>query len=300
MIKYRGRNVITNFNLPEYALIEPLKDSEISQHVKEKKAPKPRSKSQKRTNVTEQQNLATPSAILQSSSIQPPIQPTIQPLPPPPKNPNPTTPPVGIRSCNLSAFEFVEDAPPDDMPENLAPFCFCGRCMRPNPSAFGGFPFFSAGALAAMGMGANLGFGMGPFFPPQPILSQNLENNAPNISLELSGSHGQIRPIPSTAERILPESSIPLNGSGVPISSQNVNILPGGPPRKPIRFSKYRGITRHHGRWQARIKESRRDIHLGYFDTGVEISLKYSWTSDIAPHLNFTFFFCRGGGGQGL
>lgn len=34
------------------------------------------------------------------------------------------------------------------------------------------------------------------------------------------------------------------------------------------RTSTYRGITRHHGRWQARIKDQRRDIHLGYFDTG--------------------------------
>lgn len=34
------------------------------------------------------------------------------------------------------------------------------------------------------------------------------------------------------------------------------------------RTSAYRGITRHHGRWQARIKDQRRDIHLGYFDTG--------------------------------
>jgi hypothetical protein len=31
---------------------------------------------------------------------------------------------------------------------------------------------------------------------------------------------------------------------------------------------RFRGITPHHGKWQARIKQSRRDIHLGYFDNG--------------------------------
>jgi hypothetical protein len=49
-----------------------------------------------------------------------------------------------------------------------------------------------------------------------------------------------------------------------------VRLLPTeGLKLKHGRPSRFKGITPHHGRWQARIKEARRDIHLGYFNSGM-------------------------------
>ena len=44
---------------------------------------------------------------------------------------------------------------------------------------------------------------------------------------------------------------------------------PPHPPFRAGRTSRFKGITPHHGRWQARIKINRRDVHLGYYDTGM-------------------------------
>lgn len=61
--------------------------------------------------------------------------------------------------------------------------------------------------------------------------------------------------------------SAPMDGLPIPDSP--------GQGRKNGKGSRFRGITRHHGRWQARIKESRRDIHLGYFDSEEEAARAY-------------------------
>eukprot|EP00899_Mesostigma_viride_P021811 jgi/Mesvir1/29631/Mv21482-RA.2 len=81
-----------------------------------------------------------------------------------------------------------------------------------------------------------------------------------------AGNQRASSPHPTDDGRAL-SPNYPVNGGG-----QQRTARPTSPRRRDFRF---RGITPHHGRWQARIKDARKDIHLGYYDTDVEAAQAY-------------------------
>lgn len=112
--------------------------------------------------------------------------------------------------------------------------------------------------------------------PPTPAAHQQDPYSRPDLQLSMAALQQAASILQSSnqtdaaARNAVSDASQALQN--VALLQSMVRLLPTeGMKMKHGRPSRFKGVTPHQSRWQARIKEARRDIHLGYFNTGAHM-----------------------------